>query len=177
MRGAMVAAVALLGACGSGTPGGGSHACTLIGCEDQFTATVHDSNGGLPSGMHAITVTADGAILRCVFTVPLATLPGGGTAGLNCPAGLQVQVIQRTTCVTSGTPNYQTQTCTPVAGKFNELIVVVGKPTSLHVTQTVDGATFLDQTVTPAYTTSQPNGPDCDPICSQGSAEWVLAAQ
>jgi hypothetical protein len=176
MRGMLVAGVVWLGACGAGLPGGGAHACSDVGCEDQFTATVHDANGALPSGMHALTVTAGAAILRCVFTVPLATLPGGGTAGLNCPAGLQVQVLPKTTCVTSTTPSSKMQACTPVAGKLDELIIIAGKPASLHVTQTIDGATYLDQTVTPTYTTSRPNGPGCEPLCSQASAEWVLAA-
>jgi hypothetical protein len=176
MRGVLMAGVVWLGACGAGLPGGGVHTCPEIGCQDQFTATVHDANGALPTGMHALTVTAGGAVLRCVFTVPLPTRPGGGTAGLDCPAGLQVQVIPKITCVTTSTPSAKTQSCMPVAGELDELITVMGNPASLHVTQTVDGATYLDQTVTPTYTTSRPNGPGCEPLCSQASAEWVLAA-
>jgi hypothetical protein len=177
MRMVLATGVVLLAACSSGVPGSGTHACTLIGCQDQFTATAQDANGSLPSGMHTIQVTADGATLSCSFTLPLANLPGGGTAGIDCPIGLHVQVLQPSTCIATGTPNYKTQTCTPVAGKLNEIIVITGKPTTVHVTETVDGATFLDETATPAYKTSQPNGPDCDPICSQASAEWVLAAR
>jgi len=176
MRGMLVAGVVWLGACSGGLPGSGAHVCTDIGCLDQFTATVHDANGALPPGMHALTVTAGTAILRCVFTLPLGTLPGGGTLGLICPAGLQVQIVPKITCVTSNTPSAKTQTCSPVPGALDELIIVEGKPASLHVTQTVGDATYLDETVTPTYTTSRPNGPGCEPLCSQASAEWVLAA-
>jgi hypothetical protein len=85
-------------------------------------------------------------------------------------------VQQASSCVTSGSGQYQTQTCTPIAGKNDELVTVVGSPTTLHVVQTANGVTTLDETTTPTYTTSRPNGPSCEPVCSQGAMEWVLAA-
>jgi hypothetical protein len=162
----------LTASCGSGTPGGGAHACGLVGCVDQFTATVQDANGSLPSGMQTLTVTADGATTTCSFTLPLAT--GGGA--VTCPGGLQVLVRQGQTCVASGSGAYKTQSCTPDAGKLSEVVTLTGKPATLHFTQTVDGATALDQTLTPAYTSAQPNGPGCDPVCAQASAMLTLAS-
>jgi hypothetical protein len=167
MRFAWLAALLELGACGSGTPGGGAHACTLIGCFDQFTATLHDANGGLPSGMQTLTVMADGATTTCSFTLPLASgmLPA-------CP-GLQVQVIQQMSCVTSGSGQYKMQSCTLVAGKFSEVVTLMGRPATVNLTQTSDGAKILDQMLTPTYATTQPG---CDPVCAQAGAELVLTA-
>ena len=98
------------------------------------------------------------------------------TTGINCPAGLRVQVTQKQSCVTSGSGQYQTVTCTPIPGKLDEVVVVPGKPVMVHAKQAVDGATFLDETVTPAYQTVRPNGPTCEPVCSQAKVDWVLAA-
>jgi hypothetical protein len=175
MRWTLLLAAVWLGSCGSDTTPGG-HACTLIGCVDQYTAQVSDASGGLPAGAYTLAVTADGAMTTCSFTLPLAKLPSGGTMGIDCPSGLTVIITQGQTCTTMGTAQYQTQTCTPVAGELTETISIAGKPTTLHVTQTVNGATVLDQMVTPAYTTTRPNGPDCDPVCSQASARWTLTA-
>jgi hypothetical protein len=171
MRLALWVGLVLTTSCGSGTPFGGAHACGLVGCGDQFTATVQDANGSLPSGAQALTVMADGVTTTCSFTLPLAT---DGAA--DCPSGLQVLVLQAQTCVTSSNSQTKTQSCTPVAGKFAEIVTIAGKPATIHFTQTVNGATALDQTLTPAYTTSQPNGPGCDPVCTQASAMLALAS-
>jgi hypothetical protein len=167
----LCASAAFLVSCGAGSgPGGGGPACTLVGCSDQLTATLRDANGGLPSGMQTLSVTADGATTTCSFTLPLAA-----NQSPQCPSPLMVVVIQDQTCKTSGTPQYMTQTCTPVAGKFSEQVSIMGKPTMARFTATVDGAPYLDETVTPTYTTTQPNGPGCDPICSQAGVTLVLA--
>jgi hypothetical protein len=168
------ALVVALGGCGSGS-GSGPHACTLVGCADMLVVTLHDANGALPSGTQTITVTAGGATTTCTFTFLPATATGSGSP--SCPVGLGVQISQATHCVSSGTPGYMTQTCTPVPGKFNEVVAIGSTPAMAHLTVAVDGTTYLDETLIPAYTTSRPNGPDCDPVCTQGSAELVLAAQ
>jgi hypothetical protein len=173
MRRALLTALLAAGACSGTTPGNGGSICTLIGCTDELTATLHDATGGLPSGKQVLTVMENGMTLTCSFTLPRPAQGGG----ITCPQGLTVTVVQAQTCVTSGDGTYQTQVCTPVAGKFNEVVAIVGSPTTLHVTQTVDGASYLDQTTTPTYTTTRPNGPNCEPVCSQASMEWVLAPQ
>jgi hypothetical protein len=164
------ASAALLASCGSGSGPSGAHACTLVGCSDQLTATLRDANGSLPSGMQTLTVTADGATTMCSFTLPLAA-----NQSPQCPSPLLVLVIQDRTCVTTGDGSYMMQTCTPVPGKFSEQIMLMSKPATVHFTATVDGTTYLDETVTPTYVTTQPNGPGCDPICSQAGVSLLLA--
>jgi hypothetical protein len=121
--------------------------------------------------MQTLTVTADGAATTCSFTLPLAS---GGS--VTCPSGLQVVIMQKQTCTTMTGAYATSQTCTPVAGKFSELLTLTSTPAAVHVTQTSDGATLLDTMVSPTYRMSQPNGPGCDPICSQGSGSLVLGA-
>jgi hypothetical protein len=162
------ASVSLLTACGSGSPGG--HACTEIGCVDQLMATLQDASGGLPSGMQAVTVTADGVTTSCSFTLPLAA-----NSAPSCPSPLQIAVQPMMKCTNTGTAQYPVQTCTPVPGTGTEQITLMGKPATVRLTQTSDGTTWLDQTVTPAYTTTQPNGPDCPPTCSQATVMLTLA--
>ena len=70
-----------------------------------------------------------------------------------------------------------TLTCTPIAGRFSEDVTLMGTPAMVHLTQTSGGATLVDMTVTPTYTKTQPNGPGCDPICSQASSALVLGVQ
>jgi hypothetical protein len=142
--------------------------CGTVGCQDQFSATVTSTDGSIPSGMHQIAITADGAMSTCTFKFPLATLSSGGTVEPECPSGLMVIIGPTTTCTTTSTDAARTQTCTPIAGHFVETITVSGKPAQVQVHQTVDGATVLDQTTSPSYQTSQPNGPGCDPNLSSG---------
>jgi hypothetical protein len=169
---AYLAALVCLGACGSGTPSGAPKACTEIGCIDQFSATLATADGALPSGTQTLTVTADGTTVTCSFSLPLAT--GAGSVP-SCPSALQLQIRQASTCMTTDDGTAKTRSCTPVAGQFSEVLTLVGTPAMVHVTQTSADATLVDQTVTPTYTKTQPNGPGCDPICSQAGSALVLA--
>jgi hypothetical protein len=174
VRLAHCAALVLLVGCGKGALGGGARACTDIGCLDQFTATLARADGALPSGAQTLTVTASGATTTCSFTLPLAS-PSGGS--VDCPSGFQLFVLPAQSCTSTNDGGVATLSCTPIAGQFTEQLTILGTPTTVHVTQTSNGATLLDQTVAPPYKTSQPNGPGCDPICSQGSGTFVLAPQ
>ena len=44
----------------------------------------------------------------------------------------------------------------------------------IEVQQALDGTVLLDETISPAYETSQPNGPGCGPICHYASAAWTI---
>jgi len=162
-------AIALLGCGSNGAPGGGGSICTTIGCTDELTATLHDATGGLPAGKQVLTVTANGTTLTCSFTLPRA----GGAGAETCPKGLTVTIVQAQSCETTGAG----ATCTPIADQFQEKVTLVGSPTTVMVSQTVDGKSYLAETATPTYTTTRPNGPNCAPVCSQAMVEWVLAPQ
>lgn len=149
-------------------------ACTLIGCGDQFTATVSAASGALPTGTHTVDVTADGAMLSCTFVFPLETLPSGGTIGVQCQNGLRVDVVSATICTTTQSDAALMQRCDPVPGQLKEHITVSGTPASIRVEQSVGGTVILDESAMPTYQSSQPNGPGCEPICRQAGAEWTI---
>lgn len=153
-----------------------SKACGLVGCQDQFHATVTSVDGSIPSGTHVLDATADGVTISCTFQVPLAVQPGGDTAAPQCPSGLRVFIGQATTCTETATGSSKTLSCVPIPGHFFEDITVGGKPALLRVLLTVEGAVVLDRTETLVYQISQPNGPGCDPTCQQGSAQWMFSA-
>jgi hypothetical protein len=166
--------VALVG-CGGAKPGGGPKVCTDVGCEDQFMATLEEASGALPTGMQTLTVTADGVTTTCSFTLPLETPTGVGA--VDCPSGIELLILEAQSCTSTTNGTTKTLSCTPIAGHFSEELTIRGKPATVHLTQTSNGATLVDVTVAPAYQMHQPNGPGCDPICSQASGGFVLAAQ
>ena len=51
---------------------------------------------------------------------------------------------------------------------------LMGAPGQVHVWQYVDDATILDVAAAPSYQESQPNGPECAPVCRQASLSWTL---
>ena len=58
--------------------------------------------------------------------------------------------------------------------RLTQRITVEGAPQSVEVQESIDGTSVFDKTVSPAYQTSQPNGPNCAPICRQATAAWTI---
>jgi hypothetical protein len=153
---------------------GTSMTCTLIGCEDQFTATVSVTASAVPAGTHTVVVTADGTSSSCSFTLPPQNLAAGDNAAAQCPAGLEVIVGATQVCMTTQSGDVTASHCDPVPGQLTEQISVMGSPASIRVEQSVGGTVVLDQSATPAYQTNEPNGSGCGPICHQAGADWTI---
>jgi hypothetical protein len=152
------------------------HACTDIGCIDQFHVRVANPDGSFPAGTHVLEVTtADGVQRSCTFALPPQTVDGGAILSPLCPTGLQVFNDPLQTCTTSSSSTSMSQSCAPIAGTVQERITVDGTSATLRLRQTVDGVVVFDRTVMPIYDVSQPNGPGCEPICHQASAEWTFS--
>jgi hypothetical protein len=158
-------------ACGGGST---QKACTEVGCADNFTATVQRADGSIPDGAHRIEILADGTTLRCAFTLPLATVAGGGTAQPTCDAGLTVTVVPAQICIQTQGDSSTSASCNAIPGKFVETVTLSGPPGQVHVWQYVDDLAILDVAVAPQYQESRPNGPGCPPVCRQASAAWTL---
>jgi hypothetical protein len=159
--------------CGSGalgSPDGRQMACTLIGCEDEFTATVTVDSTMVPAGRHTFTMTIDGAASSCTFQLP----PSGNLVNDPCSTGFGLSVGPAQTCTTTQTDAVSSQQCQPIDGVFVEKIIVNGSPNSMKVQQTVGGTVIFEQTISPTYQTNQPNGPGCGPTCHQASAAWTI---
>jgi hypothetical protein len=148
--------------------------CSLVGCQDQFSANLQTADGSFPSGTHQVDVVADGLTLSCAFSFPLGTAPGGGTIAPSCPMGLNVGVWPATVCTSTTTGATASQTCDPIPGHFVESITLTGAPTRVQLQQSVDGTSLLNVEMAPTYVVNRPNGPDCDPACRQSSASLTL---
>jgi hypothetical protein len=148
--------------------------CTEIGCGDQLHVGVANEDGSYTPGTHLLEVTADGVLLSCTFPLPPGTAAGGAIASPLCSPGLQLFAHPLAHCTTSATATTVSQTCTPIEGTIQEQITVNGTPATVRLRQTVDGTVIFDRTITPTYKSSQPNGPGCEPICRQASAEWTF---
>jgi hypothetical protein len=145
--------------------------CTLVGCEDQFSATLTVDATMVPAGRHTVTVTIDGAAGSCTFQIPpSAELTNDPCSG----SGFSMTIGPAEACTTTQSPTVSSQQCQPIDGMFVERLAVAGTPRVIEVQQTVAGAVIFDQTITPTYQTNQPNGPGCGPTCHQGGADWTI---
>ena len=142
--------------------------CTLIGCQDQFTATVTVDATAVPAGTHTVNVSADGTAMTCTFPFPQAD------AVAQCSGGLTVIVQAAAVCTTVQTDAAISEKCQAIDGKFTESISIPGTPSAVQVRQLVGGTVILDQSVAPTYQTNQPNGPGCGPTCHQAGAAWTI---
>jgi hypothetical protein len=134
-------------------PGGKS--CTLIGCQSGLQVQLQ--HGTWPAGSYSLNVILDDATpVVCIVTLPFASVSTGATCSA---ATVQVQ--------TSGQALGADQHA--VTGLW-----VQTTPAKVQLVLRRDGAVMLDQTLQPTYTTSRPNGPDCEPLCTQANAVVVV---
>jgi hypothetical protein len=166
-----------IGSGGSGTggssgTGGGGQLCTLIGCEDQFAAYITVDATMVPTGTHTVNVTADGKEMSCTFSSPAPAAVLGGIV-VPCPSGVTLSLEPLEDCPPPNDAG-NAGACQIVDGKFTETITIAGTPGMVHVQQLVGGSAVLDQTVTPAYQTDEPNGSGCGPICHVAYVMWTI---
>jgi len=148
--------------------------CTLIGCQDQFSATVRRADGTFPSGTHRIEILADTTDLTCTFTYPLGTVAGDVAAAPQCPSGLSVTVGQDQVCTQTTENGVVSYMCQPIPGQVLETILLAGRPGEVHARQYVDDMPILDVAAAPSYRDYAPNGTECGPICRQAAVSWTL---
>lgn len=133
-----------------------TQSCTAIGCGAAFQ--VEFQRDGWPAGDYEITVVADGETIECSVTMPLQC-----DAPSPCPESSQV-ILGREGCALE-----------PSAQKLNYVEFSPGKtPKSVTVKVQQDDALLGEGVYAPAYSESQPNGPDCEPTCK--SAESAVLA-
>ena len=124
---------------------GQSDTCTLVACEDGVNVSFRFTG----RGTYVFDVLIDGAPTKCRATIPLAP----NDRGSGCDRG--EVFLQR-----SGS-------ALPEAQQSLEGIKMPAARDAKTVTikGTRDAVSLGDKTFTPAYTTSRPNGPDCEPEC------------
>lgn len=144
---------ALLAAC-SASDDTEPKSCTTIGCVNGYTLDFEASSWA--QGKYTVELTVDGKAGTCEATLPLdasskstCTLPEVqmGLSGSALPAGQQGLVG----------------------------LMFTSQPAKVEVAVKLDGAVVgQPASFTPAYKTSQPNGPECGPTCTNASDKLKL---
>lgn len=123
--------------------------CTLVGCDEQLLAlTFKSDQGPLPLGSYAIALALGGS--GCTINVDHdgtdKEIPAEG-----CAPGSRVVVS---------------------ANQFD--LALLATPAEVDVTMTRDGQSVADLLLQPTYEEIRPNGPACEPVCKQGTAEVTV---
>ena len=137
--------VAVALACG-GVACDWSHSCTDIGCGSGLNLSVRRAAGTWANGDYVLRA----GIERCSFSVPRDLPAVGSIARPNC-GGTSV-----------------------LLGNSGLELSLNTAPKTLAVDLTLDGALILSESSTPSYVESQPNGPDCGPICRQANVDLMV---
>jgi hypothetical protein len=141
-----------------GCSGFGSQSCTEIGCVDGLQLELAPSEGW-PAGHYIFSIEADGAMQTCTGDLPLPPCQNG--SALSCQ-GASLASIGESGCALA-----------PSAHGFAN-IGFQSMPMHVVVRIERDGMAIADRDLSPTYVTSQPNGPDCEPICHNASAQVAV---
>lgn len=142
---ALLPALLLLSCAGTSPSGGG---CTEMGCGPGFSINFQ-RQGAWEPGAYTVKVTVDGAPFTCSATIPLSC-----DAPSACPEDAPF-VLGLSGCALE-----------PSQHSLLGIELKQGTaPASIQVDVAQDGKELGTGTFTPTYTTSQPNGPDCEPVC------------
>lgn len=141
-------------ALGSDPPGGA--ACTLIGCQDGLQVQLQRS-GPWPAGDYTAQVTLDNQPpVSCTVSLPFASV----TASATCSS-----------------TDVQLQTAGQALATDQHALTglwIRTTPAKVRLVLQHNAVTLLDQTLQPTYQTSRPNGPDCEPECTQATASVAV---
>lgn len=129
--------------------------CTEIGCVNGFTVALQRT--AWPAGSYSVLVQLDGTTqVLCIATLPFATTSSGGTCNAqNVRLGTSGQML-------------------PAAQQGLTDVHIDGTPKTVRIEVKRDGQVELSADLTPSYLTSTPNGPKCDPVCTQASAQLAI---
>jgi hypothetical protein len=146
-----------------------TQSCTAIGCGDALTLEMRPAGGGFPDGAYTLTLETRAGLRTCRFVMPDSVPQLGALGSVDCDPGASAWVEQATDCTETRSGNATSESCRPVPGRFALHAQLQDTPDVVSVRVERDGLALLDSTLTPTYETSQPNGPDCGPVCHQAT--------
>jgi hypothetical protein len=124
--------------------------CTLVGCGPAFEVRFQVSGGTWSPGAYDMTVTADGTEASCEVTLPLSP-------------------CQTDSSVCTGAPDWQVDyggcALPPEQHAIYGITFWRTTPASVRVVFSRDDQQLAEGTFTPAYRSSEPNGPGCGDMC------------
>lgn len=144
----------------SSSSSGSPHGCTEIGCVDGLLISFGRGVEWAP-GTYVFSMNADGVEQTCKGMLPLPPCASGSS--LACTGN--VAMIGESGCAL------------PASQHGFADIHLRSAPSKVTIRIERDGVVLADETLVPTYRTSQPNGPNCDPICRQASATIDLATR
>lgn len=150
----LLLALCLIAACDSAS-GGDGKSCTLIGCAGGLN--IDFVRSPWPAGAYSVSVKLDGSQhALCAVELPFATATSSATC--NAPD------------VTLGTSGQML----PTAQHAITGLRIGGMPKTVHVEITRNGVLEMATDLTPTYLTSRPNGPGCEPLCTQANVNLTV---
>ncbi len=132
-------------------------ACTDIGCQNGLRLTW--PQGPWKPGAYSVEVTLDGTKVTCEGQLPLAACDSGPT--FHCSSGASLRLGESGCAL-------------PPAQHGLAGIDIDTAPAQVRIVVRRDGVEVSAQELAPKYTDSRPNGPQCEPVCHQASAELPL---
>jgi hypothetical protein len=131
--------------------GPASHSCTEMGCTDGYQVDFRSASSSWAAGTYHIGIVADGQSITCAATLPFESQsPPHDCSSPDVMLGV------------SGT-------ALPAAQHALTGLVFSTHPANVTITISLDGKPFASAALAPAYATSRPNGPDCEPVCTSAS--------
>ena len=136
----------------------GKHICTEIGCSDGYNLNVSPSSGWA-MGAYTFELTVDGRKVTCQGSIPLETCD---ERSFSCDA--------------DGVRLGESGCALPPSQQGIASVMFEGYPLALTVRVLKDGTELTSSELKPKYTTGQPNGPGCDPVCCSASGALDVSA-
>lgn len=148
----------LAGCCLANAANAQEQVCTQIGCENGVIFNL-DHDKQWRAGNYMVYVTMDRKTYACKGELPLK--PCGEGASFVCSA--PDVSIGESGCAL------------PKEQHGLSRIKLDGTPQKVIVRMTYEGKPMVTKTLYPTYDTTQPNGPQCEPVCKSATYRLLLA--
>ena len=139
----------------------------MPGCRDRFTLTIVLSDDRKVDRFPDLLLTIDGRKVRCVN---IRQSDPEDIYGKACAENVAVELA---TAQVHKCEDRKAARCIPV-DRYETNISIFGTPKSVSATIRYPSKLIETRVFTPHYTSSYPNGRDCDPPCTTARATWVL---
>jgi hypothetical protein len=129
-------------------------ACTMIGCVDGLSINLDPSYQWLP-GNYSFSLVIDGRISHCTAKLPLPAC--GDERAVTCD-NHEITIVESGCALPPGSQGFGP-------------VMISSSPKSVALTITRNGLSVLDRRISPQYSSVQPNGPMCGPVCRSATIE------
>jgi hypothetical protein len=133
----------------------------------MLSLALHPARGNFDEGSYVLELDTGAETFACQFAIPNALPTRGSAQNVECTRPLSAFLSQRSACTEQRQGNAISQTCEPIPGEYELHVSLTATPTKLRVRIQRDGEALLDREEQPKYETSRPNGPGCEPECTQ----------